>query len=139
MGVKERLKAFADYKRMSYRDLSINMGASPGYINSISKSIQPDKVSRLTAQYPELNIDWLLTGEGSMLVGGDVTGSAVVNGNNNRGSQTVNNAPSDFVTALNTSHALTEQAQKITAKQQEQIDRLLSIIERMQQQQTDKE
>lgn len=68
MNVKDRIKAFADAKGVTYRELSTIMGASPGYINSISKSIQPDKVSILSAQFPDLNVSWLLTGEGSMLL-----------------------------------------------------------------------
>ncbi len=67
MSVKDRIKQFADYVDISYRDLSVQMGASAGYINSISRSIQPDKLSRLSAQYPQLNTNWLLTGNGEML------------------------------------------------------------------------
>lgn len=67
MSVKDRIKQFADYVDVSYRDLSVQMGASAGYINSISRSIQPDKLSRLSAQYPQLNTNWLLTGNGEML------------------------------------------------------------------------
>lgn len=67
MSVKDRIKQFADYVGISYRDLSVQMGASAGYINSISRSIQPDKLSRLSAQYPQLNTNWLLTGNGEML------------------------------------------------------------------------
>lgn len=66
--VKTRIQAFADRKRLSYRELSVSIGASSGYINSISKSIGPDKLSCLSARYPDLNIAWLLTGEGSMLL-----------------------------------------------------------------------
>lgn len=65
--VKERIKAFARHKGLSYRELSHSMGVSAGYINSINKSMQPDKVSRLAALYPELNTAWLLTGEGEMI------------------------------------------------------------------------
>lgn len=66
--VKTRIQAFADSKGLSYRELSESIGASPGYINSISKSIGPDKLSILSAKYPDLDIAWLLTGEGSMLL-----------------------------------------------------------------------
>ena len=52
---------------MSARQFSLSIGVSPGYVNSISKSIQPDKINRITEQYPELNMSWLLTGDGEML------------------------------------------------------------------------
>jgi transcriptional regulator with XRE-family HTH domain len=67
MSVKERLKKFVEYKGISDRQFSLSIGLSAGYINSISKSIQPDKISRISAQYPELNTNWLITGEGEML------------------------------------------------------------------------
>lgn len=31
------------------------------------KSIQPDKVEKISASFPDLNVEWLMTGEGSML------------------------------------------------------------------------
>lgn len=68
MNVKTRIQAFADRKGLSYRELSESIGVSPGYINSISKSIGPDKLSTLSAKYPDLDIAWLLTGEGSMFL-----------------------------------------------------------------------
>lgn len=67
MTVKERLIEYIKFKRISARKFSISIGVSPGYVNSISKSIQPDKLSSITAQYPDLNPEWLLTGEGEML------------------------------------------------------------------------
>lgn len=72
MSIKQRIKAFTDYKKISDRQFSISIGASPGYVNSISKSIQPDKLHRITIQYPELNPIWLMTGEGDMLSCPDV-------------------------------------------------------------------
>lgn len=67
MSVKERLIEYIKFKRISARKFSISIGVSPGYVNSISKSIQPDKLNRITVQYPDLNPEWLLTGEGEML------------------------------------------------------------------------
>ena len=75
--VKTRIQAFAEHIGLSCRELSVSMGASPGYINSISKSIAPDKLGSLSAQYPDLNIAWLLTGEGSMLLSDNPKTTAV--------------------------------------------------------------
>lgn len=67
MSVKERLIDYIKFKRISARQFSLSIGVSAGYVNSIDKSIHPDKISRIAVQYPELNIEWLLTGEGEML------------------------------------------------------------------------
>lgn len=37
------------------------------YVNSIRTGIQPDKMKIIAEKYPELNLMWLLTGEGDML------------------------------------------------------------------------
>ena len=43
------------------------MGLSNGYINSMRKGLGYDKLEQISISFPELNIGWLLTGEGSML------------------------------------------------------------------------
>lgn len=67
MTVKERLVAYIKFKGLSARQFSISIGVSAGYVAAISQSIQPDKLSRISTQYPDLNTEWLLTGEGEML------------------------------------------------------------------------
>lgn len=71
MSVKQRLKEYVSYKKLSDRQFSLSIGVSAGYINSISKSIQPDKLNSISVQYPDLNTDWLLTGNGEMLKNSD--------------------------------------------------------------------
>ena len=44
-----------------------SIGVANGYVNSISKSIGIDKVSLILEKYPNINIEWLLTGRGEML------------------------------------------------------------------------
>lgn len=67
MTVKERLKKYLDYKRISMRQFTIAIGVSPSYVSNINKSIQPDKIDSITNTYSDLNTGWLLTGEGEML------------------------------------------------------------------------
>lgn len=73
MSVKQRLIEYINYRGISARQFSISIGASAGYVNSISKSIQPDKLSRISIKFPDLNTGWLLTGEGEMLKGSTPT------------------------------------------------------------------
>lgn len=67
MSVKERLKEYLIYKKISMRQFSQTIGVSSSYVNNINKSIQPDKVNSIAIHYPDLNTGWLLTGEGYML------------------------------------------------------------------------
>ena len=67
MGVKERLIEFIDHKKISRRSFALGIGASSSFVNSISKGIGSEYVERIKDAYPDLNIAWLLTGEGSML------------------------------------------------------------------------
>lgn len=68
--------------------------------------------------FPEIPVAWLLTGEGDIIVG-----DRNITGNNN----TTSNSDDVLLKAI---EAIAEQ-QKITAKSQEQIDRLLGIIEKL--------
>lgn len=48
-------------------DFSDAIGVSNAYISSIKRSIQPDKLAKIQECYPDLNIEWLVTGRGEML------------------------------------------------------------------------
>ena len=65
--VKQRLKAFIKHEGLSIRQFCLKIGASPAFVANIVKSIQPDRVNSISNQFPDLNIGWLLTGEGEML------------------------------------------------------------------------
>ena len=80
--VKQRLLDFIYHLRVSQKDFCDALGVSNSYVHSIRKSIAPEKLSAISAQYPELNIEWLLTGKGEMLNSGRaVSGSVVVTNN----------------------------------------------------------
>lgn len=88
--VKQRLLDFIYHLRVSQKDFCDALGVSNSYVHSIRKSIAPEKLSAISALYPELNIEWLLTGKGEMLNSGRavsggvvVTNNGQINGNNN--------------------------------------------------------
>ena len=66
-GVKQRLKEFIKTLRISDREFCRRIGTSTSFVNSIRKSVQPDKLKAITDNFPELNPIWLMTGEGEML------------------------------------------------------------------------
>lgn len=65
--VKERLSAYLDYKKVNKSEFGRRIGVSNAFVSSIRKSIQPDKILAIKLNFPDLNTDWLLTGEGEML------------------------------------------------------------------------
>ena len=65
--VKERLECFLKSKKISKTEFGKRVGASASYVSSIRKSIAPDKIEGIAENWPDLNIEWLMTGEGQML------------------------------------------------------------------------
>lgn len=66
--VKTRLINFLEARDISKAEFCRNIGVSGAYIAAMRKSIPPEKLKFISEHYPELNITWLLTGEGPMLV-----------------------------------------------------------------------
>ncbi len=66
--VKGRLLAYLKYKRVTQAEFCKAIGVASTYISVMRRSIPSDKVNRIVAQYPDLNRDWLLYGEGDMLL-----------------------------------------------------------------------
>lgn len=67
MTVKNIVKAYCEAIQMTVSAFEKSIGVANGYVNSISKSIGIDKVSLILEKYPNINIEWLLTGKGDML------------------------------------------------------------------------
>ena len=87
--MKERLVDFLAYKKMSQGKFEQSLGLSRGFVSKVGDSIRANNLKRIEDKYPELNLPWLLTGEGSMLLAGDITQSG--SGSQNNGSGTINN------------------------------------------------
>lgn len=66
--VKDRLISFIEYKGLSKNKFEQICGFSKRYVSNISVSLQPDKIERISLNFPDLNIGWLLTGEGEMII-----------------------------------------------------------------------
>ena len=67
MSVKERLKIYLKSVDLNISGFEKSINVTNGYVNSISKSIGIDKIEAILEKYPNLNIEWLLTGTGEML------------------------------------------------------------------------
>lgn len=130
--IKELLIAFISYLHLGQGKFEKECGLANGYVNNIRKSITPEKLQQIALRYPELNTGWLMTGEGEMLRPeqnvSDVSGSTVVGANvNGNGNNISNNDASNIAGMIE----LQKGYQDMMKKSQEQIDRLLAVIERL--------
>lgn len=65
--IKERLTDYLNFKKINVYDFQRALGVSKSYVATISKSIQPDKLERISNLYPDLSIGWLMIGQGEMI------------------------------------------------------------------------
>lgn len=70
------LLQFLDFKGLSKRSFYNETGLSNGALDA-KKGIGTDKLVRIAATYPELNINWVVTGLGEMLIEKEV--NAIIN------------------------------------------------------------
>ena len=121
--IDEKLGAFFKEKGITQEEIAAQLGVSQSYVNALLKGKkafgkkQAQKWSKLFG----LSVNWLLTRDG------DITNSGIVqnnqNGDNIQGhSVTVNKTEKDYLEIIK------RQSEQLS-KSQEQIDRLLSIIE----------
>ena len=66
----DRLMQFIQQAGLSARQFDISIGAANGYTLRMKKnraSIGSDVIENIVRTYPQLNVSWLITGEGEML------------------------------------------------------------------------
>lgn len=81
--VKQRLVQFIKMMHLTQRGFEELCGMGNGYVNSIRKSIGPEKMQSIIRAFPQLNREWLLYGEGQMLKSTPSVQQNNVHGNNN--------------------------------------------------------
>lgn len=82
--MQNRLKQFIDYKSITIHNFEIKIGASENQIGKFIKTntrLRSDIFQKIHDSFPELNLDWLITGRGSMLI--DRSPSNSIIGDNN--------------------------------------------------------
>ncbi|OKZ04945.1 MAG: hypothetical protein BHV71_09295 [Bacteroides sp. 41_26] len=67
MEIKDRISKFIQYKNITIAEFERNVSLANGYIKKFKGSIGSDKLNNIISYYPDININWLITGEGSML------------------------------------------------------------------------
>lgn len=66
--IKDRILEFIAFKKISVHKFEMDSGLGNAYVTRMPKRITDNKLRGLRAAYPELNINWLLTGDGDMLL-----------------------------------------------------------------------
>lgn len=126
--VKSRLIEFLKFKSISQKAFAQSVGVSAGFVNAIRVSIQPKTLEKISNVYPDLNITWLLTGVGPMLL--DVAPPAQVS--------SVNSAVAMHGNAINTitnesagGDSSVSQELKMAQQKIEALEKLLDEKERL--------
>lgn len=80
--VKDRVKKFLEYLDLGQLAFENETGLSRGFVNKIGYNISEKSIERIAKRYPELNIAWLKSGVGEMLITGDNEGTLETPGDN---------------------------------------------------------
>lgn len=129
MSVKERIKIFVEYQKMTVSAFEKSINASNGYVNSISKSIGLDKIELILENYPKLNIEWLLTGKGSMLKSEEKSRlSQNITGNSNTQSGNDTNITGNSSQQVNELQKQLKERDKEIERLKAQVDKLFKMI-----------
>lgn len=80
--MKERLKEYLKISRITQREFCDAIGVVHSYLSSINKDIPNKKLLKIKEIYPDLNIEWLVTGRGNMLNTPQNNMSVINNGTN---------------------------------------------------------
>jgi hypothetical protein len=65
--IKERIYRYLDFKRITPSRFEKTIKAGGSYLKNV-RTIGSDKLLAISENYADLNIDWLVTGRGGMLI-----------------------------------------------------------------------
>ena len=119
--MKERILQFIEYKRLSKNKFYKETGLSNGILDK-QGGISSDSLEKIYYVYPEINLDWLLTGKGEML-----NKEGLVQQAHNNISSTITqhqtiNAPDDYET-------LKKENQRLTQENSGLKDKIIQLME----------
>ena len=140
MGLDERIELICTYYNLSRTALAKMIGVKPQKLHDIARGqtvrIPSDVLEGMSREFPDIRREWLLTGDGDMISGVENVSSTVtcsgnaVNTVNGNGIMVSANVTGDiFDLANNFSEAL-RTSQEQLSRAQDQIDRLISVIEK---------
>ncbi len=66
--IKDRILQFIDYKQITKNKFETECGLPVRYVSNIGKSIQSDVIEKIVLTFPDINLRWLVTGLGEMVM-----------------------------------------------------------------------
>lgn len=130
--LKSRLSEFIASKGMSIRRFEQECGLPNAYVSNLRNNITSRRLDTITAKFPDLNLQWLMTGEGGMSRNESENNTDQTNAGLEKRLSDINMQMIRFVTEF------VRQEAKIAESYRESIDRLqkqnaklTDIIEKM--------
>ena len=138
MGAAETIKEICSHYNVTIPQLAnrLGYGRAQGLYdiaNGKVKRISAQLIQKLSSEFSDLNKNWLLTGEGEMLNHQTIhaTNSTVVGSNiKGNGNQIMHNDLSEMIKLQQGYQELLQKNQDLLLNKDEQINRLISIIEK---------
>lgn len=77
MTTKDRLKEFLSAKNIGRNKFEFQIGVSRGYLSTKSEIISSEVIEKTVDIFPDLNLEWLITGKGEMFKPIDTSSSII--------------------------------------------------------------
>ena len=97
-GLKERLFYFIEYKGLTVQSFEKTVGLSNGAVSKMGDNTRRSTIDKISNFFGDLNKNWLLTGEGEMLIGEYPTGNDITIHKRDTGKKV--NIKSEYITHL---------------------------------------
>lgn len=82
--IKERFLKYVRYKGITQREFLLRCGLAPGYMDRLKRHIGEKKAETIRSEYQDLNLEWLETGHGEMLVLNNETSEKITSHSDNK-------------------------------------------------------
>ena len=121
---KRRILQFIEYKGIGITNFFKKTGIKRGFLDTdkLDSSVSDMFLAKIIAVFPELNIEWLLTGEGNMLRKEGVIQQAHNNISSTITQHQTINAPDDYET-------LKKENQRVTQENSGLKDKIIQLME----------
>jgi putative phage repressor len=130
--LKSRLIEFIASKDMSIRRFEIECGLPNAYVSNIRNNITSRRLEVITAKFPDLNLQWLMTGEGSMSRNESAEGAGGTNADIERRLSEMNMQLIRMMTEfVRQETKITERYRDCIDRLQEQNEKLSGMMEKM--------
>lgn len=137
----ERIQLMLDTLNISRYELAKRSGLAASNLNKMmtgDQTVTDKTLNKIASAFPQVNIDWLKTGEGEMLnpgySGNQTVGSGIgIQGSVGHDVNQMNNSEKlfqDFISGLKTQNKLTEKAMDQTSVAMSQTDKAMDQISR---------